>query len=209
MQYATGSSTDMPLPPQGLRAGAGAQTPPFPPCRPAPPGAARGGPGGGWVEDPRACDRSCSRTSPPSAPFAKKSRFQDAKPTLLHIQVTYPGPHKLWVNQVLPVGSPSYQLPEHGCCSLSQVWPTECRLVAPSFGGFDRSHLANASPTCRRGHSCGWPQRATHLRAKGFSFWGRRIAGWACRSTDSWMSSFGVCTTANKACRICWWSYQN
>jgi hypothetical protein len=51
---------------------------PFPPC-----GAARrrgrarrGGPGGPWVGGPRAR----SRTPPTSAPFAKKSRFQDVIP---------------------------------------------------------------------------------------------------------------------------------
>jgi hypothetical protein len=29
----------------------------------------------------------------------------------------------------------------------SSGWPTECRLVASSFRGFDRSHLADESPT--------------------------------------------------------------
>jgi hypothetical protein len=61
------------------------------------------------------------------------------------------------VNQVLQ-RSPRVMHTDHGCCSLR--CPTGRRLVASSSGGFGRSHLADASPTCRGGHNRRWPQQA-------------------------------------------------
>jgi hypothetical protein len=84
--------------------------------------------------------KACSWAPPPSAPFAKKCRFQDAKKAGF---AKKPKGLQPVVNQVLPVESSSYR---------SRRWPIECRLVAPSSGSSDSSRLPDRNPTPRRGH---------------------------------------------------------
>jgi hypothetical protein len=103
------------------------------PFHPAPPGAAVGQGVGGGSQGPLP-DHA------PLGPIYEKSRFQDAKPTLL----PNPQPYKPPGEPGAPEEPPSYR---SWVLQLEVRWPTGCRLVASSFGGFDRSHLADENPT--------------------------------------------------------------
>ena len=94
----------------------------------------------------------------------------------------------------------SPRVTDHGRCSW--MWPTECRLVASSFGGLREDQMADENPILRGGNICRWPPGAGASRWKGFSFWCRRIAGW-CRSTDNWMSSFRAGGISPRTGRVC------
>jgi hypothetical protein len=99
------------------------QSPPFPPCAAWP----RGGPGGGWG----------GPGLTPSAPCAKTVGSKTRSRPLCSQT------HSLTNRRVNHVLQRSPRV--HGYCGLR--WPTECLLVASSFGGLRKDQMADASPT--------------------------------------------------------------
>ena len=137
--------------------------------------------------------------APPASPHLTKNGFEELRRgTSLSRRAGGESQERLsgWVTKYVGQGE------------RSSGWPTGCRLVASSFRGFDRGHLADESPTCRRGHNRRWPPREGGSRWKGFWFWGRSEPG-RCRGTAHWMSSYGASSTSTKVSRVSWGRQKN